>query len=414
MTTDNAPQAPQEPTRWGLILVAFGAGMMAAGHIGKLPAALPMIRADLALDLISAGWIVSIFNATAIVLGMLVGVFADRLGHRRVILVCLLMLAAGSLWGATASSGLTLLLARFTEGIGFVGVVVAAPSIIAKAAQTRDRRFALGIWGGFMPSGIAAILLLAPVILAPYGWRGLWQVIAAITVVWAVITWVVLRQFNPGRDAQPAAADLAPGDGWKQDIRLTLSRPGLWIMALTFGFYTLLWMALMVWLPTFLIEQRGAAVALAAQLTVVVVIVNLGGNLLGGWLLQRGFLRWQLMVFVGLLAIVCGLGIFTDVVADGLRYGLCVLFSGLAGMLPATVMSGAPAFTPSHRQIGAANGLLVQGSNLGQLCGPPLIATLVAYTGGWQAGSWIFVASGTVILGLAAALRRLEATPRTS
>ena len=408
MTPDNAPQAPNDPTRWGLILVAFGGGMVAAGHIGKLPAALPMIRADLALDLIAGGWIVSIFNATAIVLGMLVGVFADRLGHRRVILVCLLLLAAGSLWGAMATSGWALLVARFTEGIGFVGVIVAAPSIIAKSAQTSDRRFALGIWGGFMPSGIAAILLLAPAILAPYGWRGLWQIMAGITVVWAAITWVALRQFNPVSHPAHAAGDGAPADGWQQDIRLTLARPGLWIMALTFGSYTLLWMALMVWLPTFLIEQRGASVALAAQLTVVVVIVNLGGNLLGGWLLQRGFLRWQLMTFVALLAIACGLGIFTDLLADGLRYGLCVLFSGLAGILPATVMSGAPAFSPSHRQIGAANGLLVQGSNLGQLCGPPLVATLVAYTGGWQAGSWIFVASGTIILCLAAALRRLE------
>lgn len=413
MTSDNASQTRQDQTRWGIILVAFGAGMMAAGHIGKLPAALPMIRAELALDLVTGGWIVSIFNATSIALGMLVGVFADRLGHRRVILVCLLMLAAGSLWGASTNSGFELLLARFTEGIGFVGVVVAAPSIIAKAAQTSDRRFALGIWGGFMPAGMASMLLLAPVILAPYGWRGLWLVVAAITILWAGVTWLVLRRFDPRAGMAHATPEaVVPGAGWKQDIRLTLSRPGLWILALTFGFYTLLWMALMVWLPTFLVEQRGASVALAAQLTTVVVIVNLGGNLLGGWLLQRGFARWHLLVFVGLLAIGCGLGIFTALLPDGLRYGLCILFSGLAGMLPATVMSGAPAFTPTHRQIGAANGLLVQGSNLGQLTGPPLVAAMVAFTGGWQAGSWIFVACGTVILVLAAALRRLEATPR--
>ena len=398
-----------------MILVAFGAGMMASGHIGKLPAALPMIRADLALDLITAGWVVSIFNATTIALGMLAGVFADRLGHRRVILLSLLMLAIGSLWGAMASSGFTLLLARFAEGIGFVGVVVAAPSIIANAAHSRDRRFALGIWGAFMSAGMATMLLLAPVILVPYGWRGLWLVVAAITALWAAVTWLLLRHFDPSGGGLRSTPDTASQDtGWTQDIRLTLAQPGLWILALTFGFYTLLWMALMVWLPTFLIEQRGATVALAAQLTVVVIIVNLVGNLLGGWLLQRGLSRWQLLVFVGLLAIACGLGIFTNELPDGLRYGLCILFSCLAGMLPATVMSGAPAFTPSPRQIGAANGLLVQGSNLGQLSGPPLIATLVAYTGGWQAGSWIFVACGTIILLLAAALRWLEAKPRNS
>jgi MFS family permease len=387
---------------------------MAAGHIGKLPAALPMIRGELGLDLVTAGWIVSIFNATSIALGMMVGIFADRLGHRRVIFASLLMLCIGSVWGATATSGAQLLLARLTEGLGFVGAVVSAPSIIAHAAHASERRFALGLWGAFMPAGMATMLLIAPAILAPYGWRTLWLVVAGITLIWAGITWAMLRRFDPRvRLAQPASAPApAATSTWKEDLRQTLSRPGLWILALCFASYTLLWMALMVWLPTFLIEQRGASIALAAQLTAVVILSNVVGNLLGGWLLQRGLSRWHLLVFVGLLAIGCGLGIFSDAVPDWLRYVLCIVFSGLAGMLPATVMSGAPAFTPSPRQIGAANGLLVQGSNLGQLSGPPAVAATVAMAGGWQAGSWIFVACGLMILVLAAALRRLEAAPR--
>lgn len=416
MSGEAAAVTAPSKTHWDIILVAFSAGMIAAGHIGKLPAALPMIRGELGLDLVTGGWIVSIFNATSIALGMLVGVFADRLGHRRVIFASLLMLCAGSLWGASAASGVQLLLARLTEGLGFVGVVVSAPSIIAHAAETRDRRFALGLWGAFMPAGMATMLLIAPAILAPYGWRALWLVVAGITLVWAAMTWAMLRRFDPrGGMAPPASAPAtAATSTWKEDLRLTLARPGLWILALCFASYTLLWMALMVWLPTFLIEQRGASVALAAQLTVVVVLSNVGGNLLGGWLLQRGLSRWHLLVFVGFLAIGCGLGIFSDAVPDWLRYTLCILFSGLAGMLPATVMSGAPAFTPSPRQIGAANGLLVQGSNLGQLSGPPAVAATVALAGGWQAGSWIFLACGLMILILAAALRRLEAASRSS
>lgn len=398
-------------TRWDIVLVAFGAGVVAAGHIGKLPAALPVIRAELALDLVTAGWIVSIFNATSVALGMLTGMFADRLGHRRVILASLIMLSIGSLWGAAATGDLALLAARFTEGMGFVGAVVSAPSIIAHAAQASDRRFALGLWGAFMPAGMATMLLLAPVILAPFGWRVLWVVVAGVTVAWAVVTWLILRRYDPrGRQAQSAASPgQAPAaSSWKQDLRLTLGQSGLWLLAFSFAFYTTQWMALMVWLPTFLVEQRGASVALAAQLTVVVVLVNVIGNLLGGWLLQHGRKRWQLLTFVGCLSVACGIGIFTDALPDALRYVLCIVFSGLAGILPATAMSGAPAFAPTPRHIGAANGLLVQGSNLGQLLGPPAVATAVAIAGGWQAGSWIFVSCGLVGLGLAFALRRLE------
>lgn len=408
MSGDAAAQQTREVTRWVIVLAAFGAGMMAAGHIGKLPAALPTIRGELGLDLVTAGWIVSIFNATSVALGMLMGMFADRLGHRRVILASLMMQSIGSLWGAVAGGGLELLAARFAEGIGFVGVVVAAPSIIAHAAQPRDRRLALGLWGAFMPAGLAAILLLAPAILVPFGWRPLWMVVAGATAVWAVLTWLMLRRYDPRGRREQAASSTCDSSSWKQDLRLTIAQPGLWLLAASFAFYTMQWMALMVWLPTFLVEQRGASVALAAQLTVVVVLVNVIGNLLGGWLLQHGRRRWQLLTFVGVLSIFCGFGIFTDALPDGLRYVLCIVFSGLAGMLPAVVMSGAPAFTPTPRQIGAANGLLVQGSNLGQLLGPPAVATAVAIAGGWQAGSLIFVACGLVGLGLAFALRRLD------
>jgi MFS family permease len=407
----SSPVAMQDRTRWGIVLIAFGAGMVAAGHIGKLPAALPTIRAELGLDLVTAGWIVSIFNAITFLLGMMFGIFADRLGHRRMILTCLLMLAVGSLWGAGAGSGIELLLARFTEGIGFVGVVVSAPSIIAHAAQPRDRRFALGIWGAFMPAGMATMLLIAPAILAPFGWRVLWVVIAVATLLWALVTGVALRSYDSGGGMAAAAAAADPqASTWKIDLRLTLSRGGLWVLALSFAFYALQWMALMVWLPTFLVEQRGASIALAAHLTVIVVLVNAIGNLLGGWLLQRGAARWQLVVFVGLLSIACGFAIFTDLLPDWLRYAACILFSGLAGMLPAAAMSGAPAFAPTPRQIGAANGLLVQGSNLGQLIGPPAIAAMVSIAGGWQAGSWVFFIDGVAILVLATFLLRLERT----
>lgn len=409
MSAEAMPPPTQDMTRWDIILVALGAGIVAAGHIGKLPAALPMIRAELGLDLVTAGWIVSIFSATSVALGMLTGMFADRLGHRRVILASLLTQVIGSLWGAVAGSGTELLLARFAEGMGFVGVVVSAPSIIAHAARPSDRRFALGLWGCFMSLGLAAILLLAPLILVPAGWRILWLVIAGVTAAWSLVTWVMLRRYDPrGRREQQAPLAERQPVTWRQDLRLTLGRAGLWLLGLSFALYALQWMALMVWLPTFLVEQRGASVTLAAQLTVIVVLANVIGNLLGGWLLQHGGRRWHLLSFVGLLSILCGLGIFADVVPDGLRYGLCILFSALGGMLPAAVMTGAPAFTPTPRQIGAANGMLVQGSNLGQLLGPPAVATAVALAGGWQAGGWIFVACGIIGIGLALALRRLD------
>ena len=188
-------------TRWGLVLVATGAGVIAAAHVGKVPAALPAIRAEFGLDLVSAGWVVSIFNATGMAGGMLAGVFADRIGHRRLALTGLAALLLGSLAGATAESGTVLLLTRFLEGLGFVTTAVSAPSIIANAAKHRDRRLALGLWGAYMPAGVAAMMLMSPALLAPFGWRGLWLAVAAATGVWFAVLWTAGR---------PAAHSLPP------------------------------------------------------------------------------------------------------------------------------------------------------------------------------------------------------------
>ncbi len=390
-------------TRWTIVFVLFAAGIVAAGHIGMLPAALPAIRAEMAIDLVTAGWVLSIFSVTAVGFGMLAGGFADRLGHSRVIFGSLILLAIGAACGASVASEPWMLAARALEGLGFVGVVVSAPSLIAQATRRADRRLALGLWGAYMPGGLGLLLLIAPSLLDPLGWRGFWWVVAAMTLLCALVVWLALRRF-----ASPGAARQRDLRAWLGDLRQTLARPGLWCLALCFSVYSLPWMALMAWLPSYLVEQRGLGVALAAHLTVLVVAVNVPGNIFGGWLLQRGVPRWCLLLATGALSLFCGLGIFSDATPDAVRYGLCLMFSGLGGVLPAAALAGAPLFAPSPRHIGGANGMLVQGSAVGQLAGPPIIAMAVSAAGGWQGGAWIFAGCGLLGLAFALALRALE------
>lgn len=400
MTVQSDPHAAQ--SRWGVILAAVGAGIIGAAHIGKVPAALPGIRAELGLDLVAAGWVVSVYSATGMTLGMLIGLFADRIGHRALAVAGVALMGVGSALGALSDGALLLLATRFLEGLGFVTAVVTAPSLIARAAGPRQRKFAFGLCGSFMSTGLGTMLLLSPLILSVWGWRGAWLVMAAASFGWALFMGVALRNFAP------LSAATAARSGALADLRLTASTPGPWVLAFCFGCYTLLWTALMVWLPTFLVEQRGSSLAAAATLTVIVVFVNLPGNILGGWLNERGWPRARLIAFVGILFAVTGPLIFLDFLGDGMRYALALVFSFFGGFLPSSVLGAAPVFAPTPRQIGATNGLLVQGSHLGQFTGPPLVAAAVAFMGGWQAGAWIFAACGAGIFVFALLIDRAE------
>ena len=49
-------------TRWKAAIVALLLGVVAAIHIGKLPPAIPALRAEYHLSLAQSGWLVSAFN----------------------------------------------------------------------------------------------------------------------------------------------------------------------------------------------------------------------------------------------------------------------------------------------------------------------------------------------------------------
>jgi MFS family permease len=79
-----------------------------------------------------------------------------------------------------------------------------------------------------------------------------------------------------------------------------------------------------------------------------------------------------------------------------------------SGLIPSAVLTGAPVFAPSPSQIGATNGIIVQGANLGSLIGPPAVAAVVAWAGGWSDARWFLFAMAAAGVVLALALGRIE------
>jgi MFS family permease len=400
MDSSSPPTAAR--TNWPVVLLVVGAGVVAAFQIGKAPAALPVLRADLGLSLVAAGWVISMFNVIGIALGMLIGAFADRLGHRRVVLTGLVLVAAASLAGAAAQGAFTLLASRFCEGLGFMMVVVACPTLIIRAAEPRDLKLAFGAWGAYMPAGTAAMMALSPLLMAPFGWRGLWIANAVLVLLFA---WALFRTTRgvAGRRAAPGPASSIAGD-----IRDTLFAPGPPVLALAFASYTLQYLAVLGFLPTILVEREGLSQASAAVLTAIAIAANVPGNLAGGVLLHRGAPRWTLVAGASVVMALCGLGIYHGDLPLWFRYGLCVFFSLVCGILPAAVLGGAPVHAPRPQLLATTNGLIMQGSNLGQSIGPPAVAALAARVGDWHLSPLVLMASAAVGVALAFVLRALE------
>lgn len=391
-------QEPIENTQWRVVAVALVAAMVAASHIGKMPAAVPEIRADLGLGMVAAGWAVSMFNALGAVVGVMIGVVADSAGHRRFAMFGLSCQIIGSLVSVFSWSPTLLLIGRAIEGIGFMAVVVAVPGIIGRVTVAKDRRFAFGILAVYMPTGAALGLSLSPFVMAASGWRALWLISGAASL----LALLLLRAMTVQHDRTPGWLSLRLLGNAGQDLTRVLVRPGLWWLATAFGAYTLQWSSLMVWLPTFLLESRQFPPLVAAEVTALVVFANVPGILVGVWLAQRGAPRWCLVAGANLVMGACAFAIFSDQLGDAARFAASLVFSASGGLLPPAVLGGAAVHAPSPRLIAAANGMTLQGSNLGQFLGPVAIGAAVAATGDWTASIAVMVAAAC--LGTAAGI----------
>jgi MFS family permease len=356
--------------------------MVAAFHVGKVPPALPSIREELGASLSQAGWLLSMVNLITAVGGMAIALTADRFGHRRLVMLGTALCLLASLGGAASGSVATLLLWRALEGLGFIAVVVAIPTLVLRVTSLADRHLAMAWWSTFMPAGAGAMMLIAAVVLPGTSWRVAWIVASGAS---ALMLLALLLQALPNRALDPVPMARHPVLAEMAEVA---TRGGPLAIALCFGAYSCCWYTVVGFLPTLQVERLGLATSTAAIVAAVVTIVNVGGNLLAGWLLQRGVARVAVITGATLSMTVCAAGIFLDGVPDLLRLSLAGLYSAVIGAVPAALFAAIPVHAGRPQLVGAATGLLMQGSNFGALLGPPLTAGLVS-ADGWPAAAWL-------------------------
>ena len=384
-------------TNWKAVWVIFAAGAAAAAYMTKTAPALPALRDELGLTLVESGLIATMFNLMGMAVGMLAGVLCDRFGHKRPALAGLWVMAAGGLMGAASGGFASLLFSRFVEGVGFVLFAVTAPALMSAAAATpRERARALGIWSAYMPTGGTIALLAAPALIAAWGWRGLWAASAAAAAVAAVLFARVVPR---------------PPHGPVSSLRLVmeaLAARGNLVMALLFLCYVAQWTSVMLWLPTFLVDEHGVSTAVAALATALMVLVNAPGNVLAGWLLSHGVARGRLIIAGAAIAAVCEAGMFADALPAALRYGLVLVFSLGTGVIPGSIFAGLPVHARTPQHIATGNGIVMQGSNIGQFIGPMVLAWLASRAGTWDVTLWPLLGFAALAALLGVMLGRLE------
>ena len=355
-------------------IAVVAAGVAAAMHVGKLPPALPLLREYFGMSLVHASFLVSVFQLAGLSLGIVGGMLADRFGPRRVMIFGLLLVAGASA-AATGSPGSTMLLVtRAVESAGFILTVLPGTALLRREVAPERLSVWLGYWAAYMPAGMGLALVVTPWLLELAGWQAVWLAVAAVSMALAAM---IFRTVTPDGHARSQAPDM------RALIVATVRTPGPWVLALAFGCYAAQWMGVFSFLPT-IYQAAGIDLTTAGWLTAAAVIVNLIGNIAGGWLAHR---RWPAhwVIVLGAVAMAAGAWLAFGTEAPFMvRYGGVVVLSMVGGLVPGTLFTIAPALAPVPSAVSTTVGLMQQGSALGQFVSPPVLAVLASGASGWS------------------------------
>ncbi len=232
----------------------------------------PFIGDSFGLSKFQLGWLASVNLIVFAIASLVSGPIADRIGPRKVIFSGVLVWSIATIGSALSTSFPMLLFFRALVGIGEGGYGPSANTLLCAAAPPEKRGRALGIYNVGMALGGTTGLVLGTVLAPRIGWRGVFWVAGAPSLLLALGSAFVA---SPKRLPRPHALP----------ARAYLLSP-TYIMALGGGILaTFGASALIFWVRQLLIEERHLPVVSgSAFMAFVGLVCGAGGVIFGGYL----------------------------------------------------------------------------------------------------------------------------------
>lgn len=354
----------------------------------------PVIMADLGVNEPTAGWLVSVMFATAVVASIPAGMVLDRVVVRRAVAVAALALLGAGVWGyaAAAAGDYWLLVAsRVVGGLAFVTIWNAGADLASRSVPPARRATAVGVFTASAPAGFALGQFGGPVIEAAFGWPAVFPVLGSLAVLGLAGYLAGTRRLRATGNV-PAASEPPT----RAQLRRVLADRRVWLVC-GMGFASFaLYLFLNSWLPTFLVDRFDVltlrtAGLLAAVFPAVGIVARSGGGVLSDRLFDGRRRPVTLLSFGASAPLVVAVGVVREVallvvllVAAGaaVQFGLGLLFSYVREVGPEAV--GATAVS-----------MLTSAGLFGAFVAPIAAGALIESTGGYRIA---FAAAGGVAL----------------
>jgi MFS family permease len=234
---------------------------------GALPIAAPLLKGDLKLSNEAYGIAVSAFFWIYVPVQLFAGWLCDRFSVYKLLALGILLWAGSTLLMGFAGGFTSVLVLRVMLGVGESLAFPGSSKIIARHVPPERRGIANAALAMGIAFGPAVGTLAGGLMVANWGWRAMFLVFGAVTLVW-LLPWQ--------RTVQALSGERRFDAGVTVPVRTVITKWPLWSMSIVHSLGNYCFYFLLAWLPLFLTKSRGFSI------TEMTLLASLGYAVQGG------------------------------------------------------------------------------------------------------------------------------------
>lgn len=391
MTTSAQPRhATGAALTWLVVLLAASVLLNYVDR-GAIGIAAPKMKEELGFSATEFGLGVSAFFWAYAPLCLVMGWLCDRFCVYRMFALGVALWAICTVLTGFVSGLMALVVFRVGLGIGEAVSFPGSSKIFAAQVPAERRGIANASVAAAIAFGPAVGSLAGGTILDVSGWREIFWIFGAATLLWLVPWRAVTAPLQTGSFSHPTAGRL--------DLGKLMRIPSLWLMGIAhflsnYGFYFLI-----TWLPLWLTQTRGYSIRTMTLLTTLGFVVQGVAALgIGHWSDSRvkaganeGRLRRQLMVFGHVATAAAIGGIFFA--RNELELGAMLILAGIGTSQISTNLFAVGQIFAGPRAAGGWVGMQNALGNISGIVGPIATGVLIDRLGGY---GWGFALAGAI------------------
>ncbi len=407
--TDSHGQAGRSTSTNTLITLLAVAIFINALDRGNFSTAAPLIKDQLDLSNAQIGVLISAFFWTYVPGHFLSGWLSERIDAYRTLALGLLVWSVATLLTGFASGFAMLLALRLLLGLGESAGWPASSKLLSLHVPAERLASANALTGAGLMLGNGVGILVGGLMIAQFGWRALFFVFGAISLIW-LVPWLRLKRPLPVGRADGQAADHGPAPSF----RVMLTKREMWGTALGHFCSNYPYFLVLSWLPLYLVRQQGYSIVAMAWLGGAVYLLSavfgmIGARIADRWIargdsengVRKTMMLASLMVALGCM-LACAFGSPMVAVAGLLAYSVA---NGLGAFSVFSIGQTIAGPRCAGKWVGIQNGI----AGLSGVIGPLVTGWSIDVTGNYRVA--FLVAAGVVVIGMVCwglVVRRVE------